>query len=339
MVIDPVGHLVPRVVTVFSYLSSARAIRRAVISWIGPHAGTACGRVCEVRIAVWQSPGAEVVHVLTVLLALVPLGALLGVLMARSWDGRVAGLVEASRALVSGDHSRRVRPCGRDEVAALQQQFNLLAGRLQAAADHARIAERHRIARELHDSVSQELFSLRMEVAGLEARLAHDPSLRLRLDQVGCSLSLTIRRMRALLLDLRPPITDAPDLPSALRDLAASYRLRLGLHVQLDLPARWSPLPDHVEHDLLRIAHEALANAARHSAAQHVAIALLATRGRVLLHVSDDGRGFDPSAASAGLGLLLLRERTAALRGQLRIRSAPGRGTCVSVTVAPCPPA
>lgn len=342
MVIDPIGHLVPRGGMSFAHLStSALSIRRAVVSWIGPHIGTACGHVCEARTAVWEQPGSELVHVLTVVLALAPVGALLGVLTMSSWDGRIAGMVEASRALASGDLSRRVQPHGYDEVAALQRQFNLLAAHLQTAADHARIAERHRIARELHDSVSQELFSLRMELAGLEAGLAPDASLRPRLDRLGRSLSETIRRLRALLLDLRPTSPAHAHLPDALRQLAASYRLRLGLHVDMHLPPRWSPLPDHLEHHLLRIAHEAVANAARHSGARHVELALLTTGHRLCLRVSDDGRGFDPAAdgTHTGLGLLLLRERAAAIGGQLRIQTAPGRGTRVSLTVTTCPPA
>lgn len=208
-----------------------------------------------------------------------------------------------------------------------------LLGMREAAADHARVAERDRIARELHDSISQELFAVRMTVSALEARHTEDVALSAQLRQVGQSLAVATRQTRALLLELRPPRAAGLDLASALRDLAASYRSRVGVVVD----ARVEPidLPGSVRDGLLRIAQETLANAARHSGADRIEVTLRRGKGAVELRVTDNGRGFAPDSGAArlGLGLRLLEERAAELRATLEVDSAPDRGTLVLVTI------
>jgi NarL family two-component system sensor histidine kinase LiaS len=218
-------------------------------------------------------------------------------------------------------------------AAGLLVPVGALIGVHRLAAEHARTEERDRIARELHDSVSQDLFALRMTVGGMEARHAADATLRAQLHQVGQSLTATTRQVRALLLDLRPPVTTGLDLASALHELAASYRSRLALVIAMDVER--VPVPDRVRDGLLVAAREALANAARHAAARRIEVGLRATDGAVELRVADDGRGFDPASGHTrgGLGLRLLEERAAGLGGTLGLDSGPGRGTVVVVTV------
>jgi signal transduction histidine kinase len=130
-----------------------------------------------------------------------------------------------------------------------------------------------------------------------------------------------------------PPPAAGMDLAPALRELAASYRSRVGLAVEADVePVR---LAGAVQDGLLAIAQEAVANAARHAGAGHVWLSLRATGEGVELRVADDGRGFDPSSDEArrGLGLRLLEERSVELGTALRLDSGPGAGTRVVVTV------
>jgi signal transduction histidine kinase len=278
---------------------------------------------------------------LAAIAVLTPVGAAFGMVTMRDVVERIQGLVAASRALAEGEFSRRVRPRGSDELTTLQRQFNATAARLEEAvdrlqalaADHARLAERERIARDFHDSISQELFSLRMTVGALEMDRGAGGALRDRLQEVGRSLTAVIRQMRVVLLELSPPAACGLDLRSALRQLVAAYHSRVGLAVEADVEP--IELPDHVREGLLRVAQEALANAARHAGASRAQVCLRRADGEIVLRVADDGRGFEPTAPGArhGLGLRGMEERAAELGGVLRIDSGPGRGTAVVVRV------
>lgn len=318
---------------------------------IGPDFGSDFGsatsavyvQIGEPGTSVWDLIKSDLFDMLIATLALAPVGALFGILTMWATVRRIIALAEASKALASGDFSQRVQARGRDEVAALQRQFNLTAGRLETvvetllalAANNARLSERHRIARELHDSICQELFSLRMEVGGLEVSLAADRALLHRLNGIGESLTATIRQMRMLLLELRPCTAVVTQLPSALRQLAASYRMRAGIDVHADVTLESTSLTPQAEENLLRIAQEALANAARHSGAARIEVGLRRTDDGMELCIADDGRGFEPRSVEGrgGLGLALLRDRAVEAVGQLRIESTAGSGTRVSVRV------
>jgi len=283
----------------------------------------------------------SLLSVLIAVVALAPVGALFGILTTRGVASRIGALVDVSKALAAGEFACRVDPSGRDEVADLQRQFNAMADRLdeavrnlqQLAADSGRREERGRIARELHETISQELFALRMMVGGLELDQAPEGIARRQLAEIGRSLTVTIGRMRSLMLALRPPVTDGMSLPAALRELAASYRRRAGIPVVTRLDSV-SLAPD-MEDGLMRVAQEALANAVRHSGADIIEVDLRRAGGGVELRVADNGTGFDRAAAAArgGLGLRILEERAAELGGTLRIDSGAGAGTAVVLTV------
>lgn len=274
----------------------------------------------------------------TILIA--PFAALFGVLTMRGTIRRLRRLVDAFQAVGGGDFSRRVTPHGRDEVGELQRQFNAMASELEGAvtaerelsAGNARLEERGRIARDLHDSMSQHLFALRMRLAGLAERHRADPALRPQLEELQASTELVIRQMRALLLELRPPSLEGLDLEVGLHELAATYGTRLGIAVD----ARVAPppaVPAGVQETLLYIAQEALANAARHSGAGRIEVTLAAPGGGIELRVADDGRGFEPGEAR-GMGLQIAAERAREIGAELDVRSGPGRGTEVVASIA-----
>ena len=274
-----------------------------------------------------------------------PVGIAFGLLSTRNLRRRLRGLAAASAAVADGDFTPRVSPASSDELGALERNFNEMAERLSAATEHerelagqnARLAERTRISRELHDSLSQDLFSLNLLVGGLRQALPADSPLQPRVERVHETVVNAVQELRALLLDLHPSALSEKGLVPALTDLCASYRARLGMTVDTDLAS--VPLDAAAEHAVLRIAQECLTNAAKHADAEHVTVQLQLVGGNVELMVTDDGSGFDPAAIDgSGLGLRLMRERVEELNGSVTITSASGHGTSVRVRLpAPAP--
>ncbi len=199
------------------------------------------------------------------------------------------------------------------------------------------IEERKRLARELHDSVTQTLFSIGLTAEAAAGLVGSDPD-RARA-QLGHLQELTreaMTEMRSLIFELRPAELETEGLAAALRKHIEVLRRLHEQEIELRVDGD-QRLPPDVEKGLLRIAQEALGNALRHAGAQHVQIELEAREPRVLLRIEDDGRGFDPVEAatrSRRLGLTSMRERAEALGGTLTIESAPGRGSTISVEVS-----
>jgi signal transduction histidine kinase len=198
------------------------------------------------------------------------------------------------------------------------------------------IEERKRLARELHDSVTQTLFSIGL-TAEAAAELVDANPARAR-EQLGYLQELTraaMGEMRSLIFELRPAELETEGLASVLRKHVDVVRRLHEQEIEFAVEGD-RRLPPDVERGLLRIAQEALGNAVRHSGAQRVTLSLAARDSRVSLRVVDDGRGFDPEEAvtrSRRLGLTSMRERAEALGGTLAIDSEPGRGTAIEVEV------
>ncbi|HTJ34664.1 MAG TPA: ATP-binding protein, partial [Dactylosporangium sp.] len=275
------------------------------------------------------------------LLLLIPVGAVFGLLSTGRMIRRVRRLAEGTSAMAEGNLRVRIPVSGADEVARLEQAFNTMAGRLDAAiaeqraasGAEARRAERARIARELHDSISQELFSVIMVAAGMRKALPADSPLRGQAESMEQSLARTMREMRALLLELRPIQLEDEGLGAALEGLCRAYEARLGIRVTADLePVTLDP---PLEHAVLRIVQEAVGNAVRHGDPSAIDLRLTAAGGWIEVSVRDDGRGFDIGSAADrhGMGLSLMRERVREFGGTVEIDSAPDRGTTVRVSL------
>jgi signal transduction histidine kinase len=197
------------------------------------------------------------------------------------------------------------------------------------------VEERKRLARELHDSVTQTLFSLSLTAeAAAELVDDHPAQAKEEIEQLRELARGAMAEMRALIFELRPAELEAEGLVPALRKhievLRRVYDLRIELAV--DHERRLEPT---VEKGVFRIAQEALGNALKHAGADSIQVGVRMSKARVELWVRDDGCGFDPAeaaAASRRLGLVSMRERAEALGSELRIESGPG-GTTVGLEV------
>jgi signal transduction histidine kinase len=200
----------------------------------------------------------------------------------------------------------------------------------QEAQGGAAIEERQRLARELHDSVSQALYGIALGARTARTLLDRDPSkVHEPLDYVLALADTGLREMRALIFELRPESLEQEGLMAAIEEHSQALARRHQFAVRLDIPHEPDlPLPE--KEALYRIAQEALHNVAKHAHATNVDITLRTGAERVELLVSDDGRGFDPALQYAGhLGLHSMRERATRLGGGLEIESAPAQGTRV----------
>jgi NarL family two-component system sensor histidine kinase LiaS len=269
------------------------------------------------------------------LFAVVPVGVLFGLLASWRLVRRVRRLERATVAVADGDYTVTLPVSGRDEVGRLEANFtsmtrqlgSALAAERQRAAGGARAAERARIAREVHDAISQHLFGLRMIAAGMCRADPGNQQAR-AIERIS---EEALRDMQMLLIELRPASLDGAGLAPALQEICAAYRDRLGVTVDASLDDVTVPAP--VEHALLRITQEACANAVRHGNARRLAVSMTRQDGHAVLAVRDTGTGFDPAAPHPGSGLTHIRDRVAELGGTLDIDSAPGRGAALTVRV------
>jgi signal transduction histidine kinase len=275
-----------------------------------------------------------------VALALViPVGTVFGLLSTRRVIRRIKRLAEVTGTVADGDFQPRVPVTGSDEIGRLEDAFNRMTGRLSAAVDAERVragtdarqAERARIARELHDSISQDLFSLSLLAAGLRRALHADPVLRPEVTAMERTSARAMREMQALLLELRPVALEDAGLVPAVTELCQAYEARLAIKVNVELGEVL--LIPAAEHAVLRIVQEALGNAARHGEPETIMVRLSQCDGSVTVEVRDDGRGFDPAGAAGrhGMGLALMRERVTELGGEFQLDAAPGAGAAILV--------
>ncbi|MFG2823248.1 sensor histidine kinase [Kitasatospora sp. NPDC048365] len=205
----------------------------------------------------------------------------------------------------------------RDELAASQREAGMLA-------------ERQRLAREIHDTLAQGLSSIVLLARSAEATLTTHPGAAAeRIREVQDTASANLAEARRFVHALAPPALDDATLTEALRRLAA------GADADFHLDGEPYPLPVEAEVALLRLTQEALANAVRHARASRIAVTLSYLDDEVTLDVFDDGIGFDAVTAPGpdSFGLHGMHERITALGGTLTVESAPGEGTAVAVSL------
>jgi PAS domain S-box-containing protein len=202
------------------------------------------------------------------------------------------------------------------------------------ARGKAALEERQRLARELHDSVSQALYGIAL--GARTARKLADQNPQLVADPLDYILSLAdagLAEMRALIFELRPESLESEGLAAALHKQASALRARHEIEVEVALCDEPEASLE-VKEALYRIAQEALHNTVRHARANNVTIKMVCEGGRITLEVSDDGVGFDPGGEFPGhLGLRSMRERAQRLGGTLTLESEPGAGTAVRVLI------
>lgn len=204
----------------------------------------------------------------------------------------------------------------------------------EAAADSAALEERQRLARELHDSVSQALFGIGLGARTARTLLDQDPAKAVApIDYVLSLAEAGLAEMRALIFELRPEALAQEGLVAALKKQAAAMRARYGIAVEASLPAAIEA-PQPVQEAIYRIAQEALHNIVKHARATTVSVEVAGEGGVTTLRIVDDGVGFDPGGSFPGhLGLRSMAERAEKLGGALAIASARGEGTTIRVSI------
>jgi signal transduction histidine kinase len=264
-----------------------------------------------------------------------------GVTILLSWPASI-GVALFIEALVrqSRERARLIH-----ELEATRQQLAL------AARQAGIMQERQRLARDIHDTFTQGLTSIVMQIEAIDMTLStNDTKGRQRLAQVGRIARENLAEARRLLWALQPEVSERASLPEMLRPLAQRWAEESGVSVGVTITGQATSLRPEIEVTLLRATQEALANIRKHAQAKSVVLTLSYMEDIVALDIQDDGIGFDPHGLPAPLlgetsgrfGLKALRERIEQLEGTFTLESTPGSGTTIAValpSVEASPPA
>ncbi|MEW5872624.1 MAG: histidine kinase [Chloroflexota bacterium] len=246
---------------------------------------------------------------------------------------------QAALALAYADTIEALRQLNRELEARVEQRTAQVLHQQRALAA---FEERQRLARELHDSVTQALFSMNLSARALRGLVRRDPPAAVSgLSELEAAAQQALAEMRALLAQLRAPqgeqiVEEQADLVGLVRQYCAQLEREAGaahLKVELDSPESLL-LPNHLAHELLQMIKEGLHNVRKHSGVAQANCRILPQGGRLRLWISDRGGGFDPQQAGAsGFGLRGMRERVQSLGGDFEIETQPGSGTTLKVSI------
>ena len=296
------------------------------------------------------------------------MAVLLGFVMSLVIVRPVRGIDNVLARIAGGDFKQRIEVPNRDEFGSLSNNLNLMSeqldgfyqelssvnGTLQArleelqeahiqlreyatqAGELAIVQERNRLARELHDSVTQTIFSMTLTTEAAHILLRRDPTQAAsHLDRLQQLAQGALNEMRSLIQQLRLSPVQDQGLVMALRTHLGNLESTDGLKVEFQVEGE-GRLPQEHEEGLFRITQEALNNVNKHAQTDRAAITLRIMSDRTSLLIEDKGVGFDTasqSPAGEGFGLTSMRERVEILGGDLEIRSSPGEGTTILVNV------
>ena len=308
-----------------------------------------------VIVGFWPS---LVVYSLVVTGVTIPTAFLLTWLWARPMVRRIASLTETSRRFAAGDLEARSNDSREDEVGQLARQFDDMAetvahniGVLRDLAQQNAVlmrqneegaiqAERMRLARNVHDEIAQQLFSLNLLAAALPDQIEREPVQAIAQAKAVVRLAEQAQLdLRTILLELRPAQVARQGLNEALQALCRQWQTTHHLPLELEVVLSGRYLLAGVEDVIYLVTREALSNVAKHAQAISVSVALVEGQQFITLSVTDDGRGFDPQSSShvGHYGLAGMRERAVALGGSMLIESDTNRGTTVRLTLPLAP--
>lgn len=220
-----------------------------------------------------------------------------------------------------------------DLVVGANNQVSELSGQLLALQEE----ERHRIARELHDSTAQHLVAANLGLAGLEGEVQQSPTGRKTLADVEGLINEALRELRIFTYLLHPPNLEKDGLQTTLRDFAEGFAGRTGLVARIRIPEEVDSLSPDLQRAILRVVQEALTNVHRHAGASHVSVDAKIMSGRLTVRIRDNGFGMSSPARTDkpmrfGVGIAGMRARLEQFGGGLRIRTSRG-GTVVVASV------
>jgi NarL family two-component system sensor histidine kinase LiaS len=261
-------------------------------------------------------------------------GVLFGFLIARGLTRRLQVLAEAADQWSRGNFDILARDTAGDELGQLARRLNHMAEQLQnllqTRQELATLEERNRLARELHDSVKQQVFATAMQIGAAREMIDQNPGIsKDNLAEAERLVRQAQQELTTLICELRPAALEGKGLATALQECVADWSRQTNIPAKVRVRGE-RPLPLPLEQALFRVGQEALTNISRHSQAKSVEIDLVWKWGEVSLTVSDNGRGFNLNAVNGkGLGLQSMRERIEALGGHLEVKSGAGSGTQV----------
>lgn len=301
------------------------------------------------------TPAGRVLHAALVAILAMLVGLPLGAWTSQSVTRRLEQALKFSRAWLRGNLSLRIADPIPDDLGLLAEHMDCLAEHLEQdeqdldalrernarLTDQVRalavVEERNRLARELHDTVKQQLFSLAMTASAIRSRFdAHKDvpdDLAEMVREVETTAQATQREMTRLIKDLRPASLQERGLAAALNDYTLLFGAQEHILAYLEVQGNDALLPPSVAEALYRVAQEALHNVARHARAARVDVHLRCIPEQVTLSIRDNGVGFDTSQARQGLGLANMAERIMDAGGRLTVESQPGGGTTVLAEV------
>jgi signal transduction histidine kinase len=275
---------------------------------------------------------------ITMFLVALPVGAVFGWLVTRGLRGRLITLSAASRAWSQGDFSVSPRDRSGDEIGELTRNLAGMAEQLQTLLhtndELARMEERNRLARDLHDTVKQQTYAARMQLTAAKNLLAADPAAATGHIDTALQLNRETQQELKLIIDeLRPAALQGKGLAHALREYAERWQEHTGIKTEIAVGGERS-LPLEVEQALYRVLQEALSNIARHAEADRVSLSLTMSSERVTLVVTDNGRGFEMNAVSpSSYGLASMQGRLGDVGGKLNIESGISSSTTITAEV------
>jgi two-component system, NarL family, sensor histidine kinase LiaS len=240
-------------------------------------------------------------------------------------------LARAAQAWSRGDFSVTTKDRSKDELGQLSRELNNMAAHLEnlieARQELATLEARNRFARDLHDSVKQQVFATSLQVAAARALIERDTeAAEAHLTQADELVRQAQKELNVLIHEMRPAALEGKGLADALREYVRDWSQRAEIPAGVHVRGK-REVPLEVEQALFRVAQEALANVAKHSGAENVEVDLIYNAESLMLRITDDGSGFDPASPGEGFGLQSMHERLVRLGGRVNVESAPGKGT------------
>ena len=274
----------------------------------------------------------------TLFMVALPVGAIFGWLVTRGLRKRLITLSAASKAWSKGDFSVTPRDHSGDEIGELTRNLSGMAEQLQTFIHNkdelARLEERNRLARDLHDTVKQQTYASRMQLTAAKNLLTSDPAAAVGHIDTALHLNRETQQELKLIIDeLRPVALQGKGLAQALKEYADRWQEHTGIKVETVVSGERS-LPLDVEQVLYRVLQEALSNIARHAEADQVGLSLNMTPNAVALIVADNGRGFAVNdVPSNSYGLAGMKGRLEEVGGTLKVDSTLSAGTTITAEV------
>ncbi|NPV41104.1 MAG: sensor histidine kinase [Anaerolineae bacterium] len=262
----------------------------------------------------------------------VVVGFVFGSLLAGSFTTRIKKLIQFTSRWGKGDFSRIENVREGDEISELSIALNQMVGQLEELIESKKmlavLEERNRFARDLHDSVKQEIFSISMNLSAIKSLIKSNPEKAAEQLQVTADLAKHARNeLSTLIYTLMPAQLENQDLELALKEYVKVWEKNSAISVVYRTRGKKRAIPAEVEQSIFRITQEALSNIARHSKATATSLTLDYLPENIQLQVSDNGTGFDPESVKKGLGLRSIAERAAENHGELEVDSGPGGTT------------